>query len=210
MEHPIVQLIDLSDELLLMIFKNMKKALALYSLIGINKRFENILLDPIFMSHLNLMTCASNGLIYPMRKKTIDRFCSHILPKGHHKVEWLNLEVSSMERLLLTTDYPNLHGLGLFNIQQELDEYLFNDKSSFAHIFKNQILALVIKFDKNKGKSLMENIAINTFKNILTIFTNLRYLSFDAPLNRKSTPILLDWQHPQTFSSTSLKERHIN
>jgi hypothetical protein len=36
-----------------------------------------------------------------------------------HKIKWLNLESSSMERILLTTNYPNLYGLGLYNISIE-------------------------------------------------------------------------------------------
>jgi len=128
MEHSVFQLIDLPDELLLMIFKNMKKALALYSFMGINKRFDEILQDPIFTNRLTLMTCSVNGHFYPMRYKTINRFCLHILPKIHHKIQWLNLEASSMERLLLATDYPNLYGLAVYNINQEIAERHFIGK----------------------------------------------------------------------------------
>jgi hypothetical protein len=129
MEHVCLQLTDLPDELLMMIFKKLKKALALYSLMGINRRFDRILLDPTLVSRLTLMTCSSNGLIYPMRKKTIDRFCLYIMPKIHHKIEQLDLEALSMKRLLLATDYPNLRGLSLHNLVEETDGHIFTGKT---------------------------------------------------------------------------------
>ncbi|CAF1529638.1 unnamed protein product, partial [Rotaria sordida] len=92
MEQPFMQLIDLPDELLLMVFKN-----------------------PTFTNHLTLMRCSSNDDIYPMRKKTINRFCLQILPQIHHKIQWLNIEALSMKRILLSNEYPNLYGLGLYN-----------------------------------------------------------------------------------------------
>ncbi|CAF1005991.1 unnamed protein product [Rotaria sordida] len=131
MEHSLVKLIDLPDELLLMIFMYMKKALALYSLMGINRRFDRILQDPMFLNHLTLMTCTSNSFIYPMYKKTIDRFCLYILPEIHHKIKWVNLEILSMKRLLLAVEYPNLCGLGLYNIREETDAHIFNGKENY-------------------------------------------------------------------------------
>ena len=47
-----------------------------------------------------------------------ERFYSEILPKIHHKIKWFDLEPLSMERVLLAVDYPNLHGLSLFNIER--------------------------------------------------------------------------------------------
>ncbi|CAF4381930.1 unnamed protein product, partial [Rotaria sp. Silwood2] len=40
----------------------------------------------------------------------LDRFCLQILPEIHYKIKWLDLESSSMERILLATNYPNLYG----------------------------------------------------------------------------------------------------
>ncbi|CAF3067977.1 unnamed protein product [Rotaria sp. Silwood2] len=207
-EHSSLRLIDLPDELLLMIFKYMKKALALYSLMGINRRFDRILQDPIFVSHLTLMTCTSSSFIYPMYKKTIDRFCLYILPQIHHQVKWLNLEISSMKRLLLAVEYTNLCGLGLYNIREETDRHIFNDESFLAHILKNPISTLVIRFAKNKTPILMEDTKTNIFRNILIIFANLHHLNFDASLNMNIEP-MFNWQLSQTCSSSILKELHI-
>jgi hypothetical protein len=87
-----------------------------------------------FTSHLTLLRRSSNGLIYPMNNITLDRFCSQILPKIDHKIKWFNLESLSMERILLAVSYPNLSGLGLFNIEHEIAKRLFIGKRfNFDH-----------------------------------------------------------------------------
>jgi hypothetical protein len=43
---------------------------------------------------------------YLLNGRALDRFCSQILPKIHHKIKWLNLESSIMNDILLCTNYP--------------------------------------------------------------------------------------------------------
>ncbi|CAF5063798.1 unnamed protein product, partial [Rotaria sp. Silwood1] len=125
MEHLCRQLTDLSDEILLIIFKKVDNVSLLYSLFGINKRLTKILHDSIFTSHLNLLNHDSNDLISRPSYSILNRFRSQILPKIHHKVKWLNLESSSMASILLCTNYPNLKRLGLYNLEIEKAKYLF-------------------------------------------------------------------------------------
>ncbi|CAF4647704.1 unnamed protein product, partial [Rotaria magnacalcarata] len=80
---------------------------------------NTIVHDPIFTSHLTLMRCFSDDSIDPLPDPILDRFCLQILPEIHHKIQWLNLESSSMKRILLATNYPNLFGLGLYDIEIE-------------------------------------------------------------------------------------------
>ncbi|CAF1340543.1 unnamed protein product [Rotaria sordida] len=123
-----VQLIDLPDELLFIIFKKLNNVELLYSLMGINKRLDRILYDSIFTRRLTLIRSSSNRHIYPLRDEMLDRFCLEILPKIHHKIEWLTVESLSMERIFLVDDYSNLHQLGLLSIQWEGLERLFDGK----------------------------------------------------------------------------------
>jgi len=99
----------LPDEILLIIFKKLNNIELLYSLINVNKRVKKIVHDSIFTSRMTLLRYFSKDYIYPI----LDRFCSHILLEIHHKIKWLNLESLTMERILLSTNYPNLYGLGL-------------------------------------------------------------------------------------------------
>ncbi|CAF3568319.1 unnamed protein product [Rotaria sp. Silwood1] len=100
----------------------------LYSLMGINVKLTQFIRDPIFTNRLTLFRYSSNDLIYPLDNTILDRFCLQILPEIHHKIKWLNVEPLSMERILLITNYSNLHGLGLYNIEDETFRRLFAGK----------------------------------------------------------------------------------
>jgi len=123
-----IHLSDLPDEILLIIFKKLTNAEVLYSLIGVNQRLNKIVYDSIFTSSVSLIRCLSNDFIYPLPWPILDRFCLQILPKIHQKIEWLNIESSSIERVLLSTNYPNLSGLGLYNLDIEKTKQLFTGK----------------------------------------------------------------------------------
>ncbi|CAF4635058.1 unnamed protein product [Rotaria sp. Silwood2] len=125
MEHLLVELNDLPDEILLMILKKLNSISLLYSLIGVNKRLDTIVRDPIFTRHLKLMRHFSNDSIEPLSDAILSRLCSKILLEIRNQVQWLDLEASSIERILLATNYPNLYGLGLFNLDTETALSLF-------------------------------------------------------------------------------------
>ncbi|CAF5030281.1 unnamed protein product, partial [Rotaria sp. Silwood1] len=128
MKHSLIQLIDLPDEILILIFKTLNNVDLLYSLMGINVKLTQFIRDPIFTNRLTLFRYSSNDLIYPLDNTILDRFCLQILPEIHHKIKWLNVEPLSMERILLITNYSNLHGLGLYNIEDETFRRLFAGK----------------------------------------------------------------------------------
>jgi len=128
MEYLDIQLTDLPDEILMTIFKQLNGAEILYSLIGVNKRLNKIVHDSNFTSMLTLLNYHLDGSISSLSYPMLDRFCSEILPEINHKIEWLNLELSSMARILLSTNYPNLFGLGLYDLEIEIAKYLFTGK----------------------------------------------------------------------------------
>ncbi|CAF4196050.1 unnamed protein product [Rotaria sp. Silwood2] len=103
---------------------------------AVNVWLDKIVSDPIFTSHLTLMRHLLNGCIYPMVDQVLDRFCLQILPKIHHKIKWFNLELLSMERILLAADYPNLRGLALFNIGREVAKNIYIGKEFNFHILR--------------------------------------------------------------------------
>ncbi|CAF3738425.1 unnamed protein product [Rotaria sordida] len=73
----------------------------------------------------------SHDSTYPLPDPVLDRFCLQILPKIHCNIKWLNLESSSMTRILLATNYPILYGLGLYNIDVETALSLFTVTNNF-------------------------------------------------------------------------------
>ncbi len=138
MEYSSVQLNDLPDEILMIIFKKLYNITLLYSLEGVNIRLNKIVHDSIFTNRLILVIFEPRHSIfkrsvpkyfaYPLPDPILDRFCLHILPKIHQKVKWLDLESLTMEHILLSTNYPNLSGIALRNIPLEKAVHLFSGK----------------------------------------------------------------------------------
>ncbi|CAF2105348.1 unnamed protein product, partial [Rotaria magnacalcarata] len=108
MQGSSVELNDLSDEILLLIFKKLDKAEVLYSFLGINQRFTRLVHDSIFTNRLTLTKGVADGLFDRLDNQKRERFRLQILPSIRHKIEWLGVEASSLEDILLCTSYPNL------------------------------------------------------------------------------------------------------
>ncbi|CAF1559983.1 unnamed protein product [Rotaria sordida] len=134
MEYSSIQLNDLPDEIIFIILKKLNKLDVLYSLMDVNKRLNNIVHDPTFTNGLTLFNNLSCDCICPLPDLMLDRFCSQILPKIGHKIKWLDLEPFSMERIL-STNYPNLFGLGIYNIEKQAVLNLFTGKIVLFRFF---------------------------------------------------------------------------
>ncbi len=113
-----------SDEILLIILKNLDNDQVLYSLMGVNQRLNTFVHDSLFTNHLTLINRSVTNFVSPLSERVLHRFSSQILPEIHHQIQWLNIESSSMERILSFV-YPNLNGLGLYNLQIETMTHLF-------------------------------------------------------------------------------------
>ncbi|CAF3184626.1 unnamed protein product [Rotaria socialis] len=179
MIHSLVQLDDLPDEVLMIILKKLDSYEVLYSLISVNKRLNTLVHDSIFTSHLTLMKRLANDSISPLSERILHRFYSQILPEIHYKIQWLNIESSSMERIL-SENYPNLHGLGLYNLEMETTTHLFANGNIFTDLMKNQILSLIICIRKNRKQTSATDENTIMFTNLFTMFTNLQYLNFNS------------------------------
>lgn len=129
MNRSCLQLKDLPDELLVFIFKQMNNVEVLYSLFGVDERFDSILQDSIFTNRFNFLKCSSRKFLSIFSPDIIfSRFCVEILPAIRDKIQWLDVDSSSMKQILCAADYRNLHGLGLFNIEEETIRSLFTGK----------------------------------------------------------------------------------
>ncbi|CAF1330049.1 unnamed protein product [Rotaria sordida] len=203
MEDSFIQLNYLPDEILMIIFKKLNNFDVLYSLMGINKRLDSILQDSIFTRYLTLTKppIASKQFTDAI----IDRICVEILPKIHDKIEWLNIESSFINRILLSTNYPNLHTLVLHDLSLERARDLFTDGSYFICVFEYQLSSLVIHTDEGqRTTSLFEDINIFLYTQILTMFKNLQYLNFSPFANPNNHQLTFNLSSPNIFSSTLL------
>ncbi|CAF5108393.1 unnamed protein product, partial [Rotaria sp. Silwood1] len=123
MEDSFIQLDDLPDEILTIILKKLPNYQVLYSLIDVNERLDTIAQDSIFTSYLTLVPCRND--LKQFTNRMLHRFCDKILPIIGYKIQWLNVDSSFMDRIFLSTIYPNLTGLGLYNVALETARDLF-------------------------------------------------------------------------------------
>jgi hypothetical protein len=138
MKFSSVELNDLPDEILLIIFKKLDNLELLYSIQGINERLNKIIYDPIFTSRLNFLTWSYNKFINKISSNVIlDRFCLQILPEISMKIKWFNLD-SSMKHILRAAHYPNLYKLGLYNIEHKTAKSLFTGKKTSIDCFNSK------------------------------------------------------------------------
>ncbi|CAF3298072.1 unnamed protein product [Rotaria socialis] len=215
MENSFIQLNDLPDEILLTILKKLPNTDVLYSLIGVNKRLDTIVKDSIFTRYLTLMTPCND--LSRITEPILNRFCVEILSEIRHKILWLNLELSSMDRILLSTNYPNLLGLALHKLIPEKASELFtgkifslillNNESYFIRTFKNQLSSIVIDIDINecpKSTSSIKDINIFIFTQIFKMFKNLQYFKFNPFDDSHYDRLTFRESRPNILSSTLL------
>ncbi|CAF3169701.1 unnamed protein product [Rotaria sp. Silwood2] len=207
MEYSCVGLNDLPDEILMIIFKKMSNLEVLYSLQGVTQRLNKIVHDSIFTSRLTFVKWLSHNFIDLFCCNMIlVRFCLQILPEIHDKIKWLDLESSSMKHVLRATDYPNLHTLGLYNINEELAQCLFTDETLSSGVFKHQITTFSLTIDNNKETV---DTVVNICDYILNVFTNLIYLIFYESSYKNRVRLFFDDPPPPTFRSSTLLKLNV-
>ncbi|CAF4595661.1 unnamed protein product, partial [Rotaria magnacalcarata] len=186
MQGSSVELNDLSDEILLLIFKKLDKAEVLYSFLGINQRFTRLVHDSIFTNRLTLTKGVADGLFDRLDNQKRERFRLQILPSIRHKIEWLGVEASSLEDILLCTSYPNLNGLGLHGIEENTVLRIFTDETPLTRLLQDKITSLVIDTFLSEDAFTKECLHYGSS-------------DWDKPL----------FQIPPTISSSTLLELHV-
>ncbi|CAF2703492.1 unnamed protein product [Rotaria sp. Silwood2] len=203
-----IELNNLPDEILMIIFQKLNNIDVLYSFHDVNQRLNKIIHDRIFTSHLTFVKWSLDNFIDLFSSDImLNRFCLQILPSIHDKIQRIDLDLSSIKHVLRVANYPNLDSLGLYNLDEESTQCLFNDKT-LSSIFKNQITTLFITIynnnDDDNHKRMTRSVA-NVCDKIFTVFTclttfvlyessykNLVRLNFDNPFfpNIRSSTLL--------------------
>ncbi|CAF2711367.1 unnamed protein product [Rotaria sp. Silwood2] len=121
-----VRFLDLPNEILIMILKKLDNINVLYSLLDVdNQRLDMIVQGKTFTETLNFVSTTSLDDIVSIADSMLDRFCINILPRIGHNIKSLILESESIERILLTADYPNLTELKLLNFKDQIASCYF-------------------------------------------------------------------------------------
>jgi hypothetical protein len=130
MEHSRSQLTDLPNEIFMIILKYLHHHDVLYSFIDINERFDSIINYTIIGKKLTLISF--NDSSFPFNDTIFDRICE-ILTKFYDNIQWINLESSITERILLSKNYPKLKALVLYLSSQ-----------TAIHLFAGKILSSIL------------------------------------------------------------------
>ncbi|CAF1349560.1 unnamed protein product [Rotaria sordida] len=180
MNDSTVGILDLSDEILLTILKNLNNFDVLYSLVGVNKKLDNVASDINFTRNVDLIMLPSNKANDWKTSVILDRVFMRILPQIHENVECLTIQGCFLQRLLLAGNYRNLRKLILINLELKMASHVFNENSSFIHTFKHQISDLVATINVPISDKPMKNLIIDIYSKIFALLTNLDYLDLDV------------------------------
>jgi hypothetical protein len=136
MNDSAINILALSDEMLLAIFNKLNNIDVLYSLIGVNKKLDRLCQDVTFTRSIDLVRILSNEDHDSRTKLIFDRFCFDIISRIQHNIESLTLDSLSTDRVLRIGYYPKLYKLTLVNLQLEMASQVFNGMLSLLSIFK--------------------------------------------------------------------------
>jgi hypothetical protein len=136
MNDSTVNILSLSDEMLLDIYNKLDNMDVLHSLIGVNRKLDRLARDITFTQSVDLLTILSNENNDSIKKSILDRFCFDILPRIQYNIQSLTLDSLSIDRVFRSGNYSKLHKLTLLNLQYEMASHIFNGISSYFSLFK--------------------------------------------------------------------------
>ncbi|CAF4160160.1 unnamed protein product [Rotaria sp. Silwood2] len=195
-----VNIFDLPDEILIIIFNKLNNVDLLYSLIGINPKLDKIVCDICFTKDINLMTISPNDTSDSRFNAMVDRFHTQILPRIHNNVESLSIQASLLQRILHSNNYPNLHKL---NLEMDMAFHIFNKKSLFIRAYKHQISHLTMTLTDISCNKSTEITIGQTYVAIFSWLSNLQYLDLDSiDGNLYSRRLLSGLSPTRCYSST--------
>ncbi|CAF1592005.1 unnamed protein product [Rotaria magnacalcarata] len=143
--HENTNILDLPNEMLLAIMSKLSKIDVLYSLVGVNRQFDQLIIDPFYIHDLDFTRKLLFDDISPIDKQTLDRICGKILPRINDKVNKLTVEPLSIERIFHAVDYAQLYSLSLVNFSQEILLRHIIDNAVIHRLMTEQITCLNIQ-----------------------------------------------------------------
>ncbi|CAF3418700.1 unnamed protein product [Rotaria socialis] len=207
--HP--NIFDLPNEILFIIINKLNIVDVFYSLVDVNERFGQLVLDPRYIENLDITFMTMNSFYdrtFSVHEQVLSSICENILPKIHDQVKKLSIDQHSVERIL-TFNYSQLYSLTLVNFKDEiLFQYLIN-YSILRDLLMQQITHLNIDIQNDKISELSE-MSSNIFVLILSLCKRLINLNFCQLFSCQISSISI-YKLPKTScTSSTLTELKIN
>ncbi|CAF1285114.1 unnamed protein product [Rotaria sp. Silwood1] len=176
-----INILDLPDEMLLIILSKMDMVDIFYSLVDLNKRFNQLVFDPLYIHHLDLRSKTFKNHNSSVDNQVFDQIRTKVLPRIHYKVNKITVTLPFMEFIFNTVDYPQLHSLSIVNFQQEtLLQYLTSDVI-FCRVLSDQITHLKVEI---KGGIIGKLPKLKCFS-LISYFQTYAYDKRIVPLLRR-------------------------
>ncbi len=133
-----MNILDLPDEILFIIFQKLDMIDVFYSCLKVNRRFNRLVLDSFFLRDLNMTTIKDISSLYDQTSSTdpkvLSRICEKILPRIYDQTYKLTVDEYSVRYMFLASNYSKLYSLSLINFQKEvLDQNLTGIEFNFIH-----------------------------------------------------------------------------
>ncbi|CAF1626699.1 unnamed protein product [Rotaria sp. Silwood1] len=172
-----INILDLPDEMLLIILSKLDMVDIFYSLVDLNKRFNQLVFDPLYIHHLDLRSKTFKKHNSSVDNQVFDQIRTKVLPRIHYKVNKITVTLPFMEFIFNTVDYPQLHSLSIVNFQQEtLLQYLTSDVI-FFRVLSDQITHLKVEIKGGIIVKLSNGNESNLFTLILFLCKHLTDLT---------------------------------
>ncbi|CAF3173951.1 unnamed protein product [Rotaria sp. Silwood2] len=175
-----LNILDIPDEIFFIIFKKLNTVEVLYSLVDVNRRFDRLALDSLYINNLNMTDTMTINSFYEqpcsIDAQVISKISEKILPRIHDQVHKLTIEEFSIKPILLAVNYPQLYSLSLINFQEEMLYQHLTDDVILRDVLTKQITHLNIDIKKTIGQTT--KIVSKIFALILSLCKNLTVLNF--------------------------------
>jgi hypothetical protein len=219
-----LNILDLPDEILLIIFNKLNTIDVLYSLVDVNERFDRLVFNSLDIRNLdttNMVMKSYYDRTFSIDNNVLSRISEKILPRIHHQLNELIVEQNSMKHILVNANYPQLDSLSLVNFEKEIlfqnltgKLFVLNNKTNslslffkfsgnsiLRHLVTQQILHLNIDVSYEPESSTSE-ILSSLFILILSGCQRLISLNFCQLFYDRTTPICIN-KYPSTSCTSS-------
>jgi hypothetical protein len=118
-----LNILDLPDEILLIIFNKLNGIDALYSLVDVNERFDRLVLNSLRIRTLdmtNMIIKSYYHRTFSLDNHFLSKISEKIWPRIRHQLKELIVEQNSVKHIILTDTYPQLDSLSFVDFDNEI------------------------------------------------------------------------------------------
>ncbi|UJR17896.1 hypothetical protein I4U23_004795 [Adineta vaga] len=207
-----MNILDLPNELLIIIFKKLNTTDALYSLVDVNERLSDIVLDSLHIRRLDAARMLRGSHFdpnIPMNQEMLSKICEKILSQLHLQLNELVVEQYSFKTILLSNIYPKLFSLSFANFQEKILLQYLREDSNLRELLSQQITHLTVGFQCELSTANHDTQS-NIFALILYLCQRLYSLNLCQLFSYQTIPVFIEILSSTNVTSSTLTTLKIN